>query len=73
MGFFFNAPEICTILSLICVATGLTAYRHGTDETIPLKRRRFFYDWSRRFFLTSGAMVAFGIVSVLVGVIQGAF
>lgn len=73
MGFFFNAPEVCTLACLGCIATGLLSYRTSQDESLPSKRRKFFYEWASRFFIGSGLFVALGIVSVVVESIKEVF
>ena len=73
MGFFFKAPEVCTLLALLCIATGMITYRTSTDNRLTRKKRIYFYACAKRLFICSGLFVAFGILSVLVLTIKEMF
>lgn len=73
MESFFKAPELCTLACLACVATGLLSFKTSQDDTVPRKRREFFYMWAGRFFIGSGLFVALGVVCVCVELIKEFF
>lgn len=73
MGFFFEAPEICTLLCLFCVATGMLTYRTSTDERLTRRKRIYFYSWAKRLFVCSGICIVLGIVSVVIVTVKEMF